>query len=108
MTGDRILLVFGDRLVAHPGEEVVRVIVLPHVAEAESPMLVLAQPSLWGAVGGRRIAARPLAGRQLAAQPAILVGLHPDTVEQWRVGLHAGTIMRTRRCHLQALTNRIG
>src|SRR6202047_220560 len=95
MTGDRILLVFGDRIVAHPGEEIVRVVVLAHMAEAEPPMLVLALPALGGAVRGGGIAAWPFASRQIAAQPAILVGLYPDAVEQWRVGLHAGTIMRT-------------
>src|SRR6202035_964397 len=105
MTGDRVLLVFEDRVVAHAGEEIVRVVVLAHVAETEPPMLVLALPPLGGAMRGRRLAAWPLAGRQIDARPAILVGLHSDAVDHRRGGFHAGTIMRTRRSRLQALTN---
>src|SRR5260370_23660390 len=104
MPGGRLLVVFGKRVVIHPGKEIMRVVVWPQMTETEPPMLVLMLPPLGGAVRRRGIAARPFAARQLAARPAVLVGLHPDAVEQRRVGF-PGTIMRTPRIHLQAFTN---
>ena len=82
MSDDRVLLVAGDVVGAHAGEEIVRVVVLAHVIEAEPPIFALAQTPLGRAMGRRRLAARPLAGRALRAQPTVLVGLHPDAVEQ--------------------------
>ena len=41
MAGDGVLLIARDRVVAHAGEEVVGVIVLAHVIEAEPPVLAL-------------------------------------------------------------------
>src|SRR5262249_34070930 len=43
MPDDRILRVAGDVVGAHPGKEIVRVVVLAHVIEAEPPVLALAQ-----------------------------------------------------------------
>src|SRR5207245_3304920 len=61
MAGDRLLLVFCDRILAHPGEEIVRVIILAHVLEAEAPVFALAQPALRGAMGCDRLAPAPVA-----------------------------------------------
>ncbi len=62
VAGDVVLLVLRDRVVAHAGEEIVRIVVFAHVFEAELPILAGAQPALRRAVGGRRVALRPLAG----------------------------------------------
>ena len=56
--------------------------------EAELPILAGAQPAFRRAVGRRRVAARPLAGRKLGAQPAVLVRLDPDPIKEWRVVTH--------------------
>jgi hypothetical protein len=56
-------------------------IVLAHVIEAKLPIFPLAQPALGCAVGGGRLAIRPLAARALRAQAPILVGLYPDAIE---------------------------
>src|SRR5262245_13353685 len=88
MPDDRLLLVASDVVGAHPGKEIVRVVVLAHVVEAEPPVLALAQPPLGRTMGRRRLAVRPIAGRALCAQPTVLVGLDPDAVEQGRVVFH--------------------
>jgi hypothetical protein len=82
MAGDGILLIFGDVVGAHPGEEIVRVVVLAHVAEAETPVFFLLVTPLGRAVGRRPLAPRPFAGRMRGAQPTVHVGLDADSVEQ--------------------------
>src|SRR2546423_10372505 len=84
MSGDCIFLVPRDRVVAHAGEVIVRMIVFAHVLETELPVFPLAQPALRGAVRRLKVAARPLANRRLTAWAAILFGLDPDAIEQRR------------------------
>src|SRR5262249_18576580 len=100
-----VLLVAGDVVVAHPGEEIVRMVVFAHMPEAETPVLVLAIAALGSAVGRSPVAAWPFAARVLGAQPTILVGLDPNTVEQGRVAGH-GRIIRMHGENLQVLTKR--
>ena len=59
----RVLLILGDGVVAHAGEEIVGMVVFAHVLEAEAPVFLLAQPALGRAMGRPRVAARPLADR---------------------------------------------
>src|SRR5262245_7980479 len=83
--GYGILLEAGDRLVAHPGEIIVGLIVFAHVLEAEAPVLAFPQATFGGPMGRRAAASRPLAGGRLRAQPTILIRLHTDAVEEGRV-----------------------
>src|SRR5262249_59164071 len=81
MPDARLLLIAGNVLGAHAGEEIVRMVVFANVLEAEPPIFALAQPPLGRAVGRGRLAIRPFAGRALGAHPTIFVGLDPDAVE---------------------------
>ena len=51
MAGDRVLLIFGDVVVAHAGEEIVRMVVLAHVIEAEPPIFVARAAAPWARDG---------------------------------------------------------
>ena len=88
MADDRLFLILGDVVGVHPGKEIVRLVVLPHVIQAEPPIFSLAQPPLGRAVGCGRLAVRPIAGRGLGMQPTVFVGLDPDAVEQGGVVFH--------------------
>src|SRR5262249_52400138 len=88
MADHRLLLVAGDVVVAHSCKEIVRMVVFAHMAEAEAPVLILAIAALGSAVGRSPAAARPFTARMLGAQPAILVRLDPNAVEQGRVAGH--------------------
>src|SRR5438105_580531 len=88
MADGRVLLVAGDVVRAHAGEEIVGVVVLAHVVEAEAPVFVFALPSLGRAVGRGRRTARPLAAGRAGPQAAVLVGLDPYAVEERRVDRH--------------------
>jgi hypothetical protein len=83
VSGDGVLLILQDGVVAHAGEIIVRVVVLAHVLETEAPMLVLARPGLGGAMRRRIAAALPIAARPIRTRPAILLGLDADAIEQW-------------------------
>src|SRR5262245_2666188 len=80
-------------------------VVFAYMPEAEAPVLVLAIAAFGGAVGRRPVAARPLTARVLGAQPTILVGLDPNTIEQGRVAGHR-RIIRMHGENLQVLTKR--
>src|SRR5262249_16108189 len=82
VTGQRLLLVFGDGIFAHAGEKIVRIIIFTDMLEAELPVFAGAQPAFRRAMGRRRFASGPLAAWELIAQ-AVLFGLNPDPVEQW-------------------------
>src|SRR5690242_19791456 len=88
MAGHGVLLVTRDGVVAHAGEVVVGAVVLAHVLQAETPVLVLAQSPLRRAMRRLAGAAGPLAGRQRADRLALLVGLHPYAIEERRVEFH--------------------
>src|SRR5262245_10613612 len=90
----RLFLIAGDVGLAHAGEEIIRVIVLADMSEAEPPVLVLARTALGRPMGSRPVAARPFTARVLGAQPTILVRLDPNTVEQGRVVGHDRTLCR--------------
>src|SRR4051794_28657708 len=96
MAGGGVLLVLGDVVVVHASEEIVGGVVLAHVGKAEAPVFILLVAPLGSAVRRGRLAARPFAGRMLfLAQPAILVRLDPDAVEQrrwWRFVFHDRTL----------------
>ena len=81
MTDDSVFLISGDVLWSHAGEKIVRMVVGADVIETEPPVFPFAQPPFRCAVGRRRLALRPLAGRALSAKPTILVGLDPDAIE---------------------------
>src|SRR5262249_61669302 len=100
-----VLLVAGDVVVAHPGEEIVRMVVFAYVAKAEAPVLILAVATLGGAVGRGPATARPFTARVLGAQPTIPVGLDPNPIEQGRVAGHR-RIIRMHGGNLQVLTKR--
>src|SRR5206468_1749350 len=85
MADDRVLLVARDVVGGHPGEEIVGVVVLTHVIEAEAPVFVVAGAPLGRPIDRGAVAARPFTARVLGPQPAIPVGLDPDAVEQGRV-----------------------
>jgi hypothetical protein len=82
MAGDGVLLIFRNGILAHAGEVIVGVVVFAHVLETEPPILVLAQPSLGGAVRRLIAAALPVTRRAIRAQTAVLRGLDPDTIVQ--------------------------
>src|SRR6185503_14201029 len=88
MSGDGVLLVTRDRILAHAGEIVVGMVVFPHMFEAEAPVFPLAQPALRRPVRRLAGAARPFANRRMTARLSVLFGLDPDTVEQRRVEFH--------------------
>src|SRR5262249_42194340 len=46
VSDDRLLLIAGNVVGAHAGEEIVSVVVLTHVSETEMPVFALAQPAL--------------------------------------------------------------
>src|SRR5262249_9642384 len=96
MADDRLALIAGDIIGTHAGEKIVGVVVLADVLEAEAPILGFAQPPLGRAVGGRRLTGRPFAGRALGAQPAVLVGPHPDAIEEGRVAGHDRSVWSLR------------
>src|SRR6516164_4371113 len=83
VTGQRLLLVFGDSIFAHAGEKIVRIIIFTHMFEAELPVFAGAQPAFRRAMGRRRFASGPLAAWKLVAQAAVQFGLNPDPIEQW-------------------------
>src|SRR5438093_1257144 len=89
-----LLLVTGDVVLAHAGEEIVGVVVLAHMTKAETPVFVLARAALRGAMGRGSVATGPFAARVLGAQPTILVGLDPYAVEQGRVAGHDSSLCR--------------
>ena len=64
-------------------------------------MIPKSMPSGFEPMGGRCAAARPFAARKLGAQAAILIGLHPDAIKEWRVTAHrynyAGACMAPSR-----------
>src|SRR3954467_7681287 len=81
MAGHCILLIARDRVLAHSGKVVVGAVVLAHMHQAETPVLVLTQPPLGRAMRRLAGAARPLAGRYGAGRLALLLGLYPDAIE---------------------------
>src|SRR5215218_4976301 len=97
VAGDGVLLEPGHRFVAHPGEIIVRMVVLAHMFEAEAPIFALAQPPLGGPVRRRTGAARPLTAGQISARPPVLTWLDPDAVENWRVEFHNLSLCGLRR-----------
>ena len=88
MTGKVFFLIFRDRVVAHACEEVVGIVIFAHMFETKSPIFVGAQAALRRTMRRGRVAARPLAGRQLGAEPTILIGLDPDPIKERRVTAH--------------------
>ena len=82
VAGDGVLLVGHHRGVVHALEEIVILIVLPHVPEAEAPRILLVFAALGRAVGGFLFAARPLASRPAGFYPAILARFDADFIEK--------------------------
>src|ERR1700687_3767514 len=91
MAGDGVLLIGHHRGVVHAFEEIVRLIVLPHVFETEAPVVLLVLAALGRAMAGFLLAARPLASRPAGFRPAILVRLDADTIKKRRVEFHDRT-----------------
>src|SRR5262249_52285695 len=82
--------------------EIVRVVILAHVFEAEAPVLPLPSTPLRCAMGCTVPATRPVARRQRCAQPAILVRLDANSVEQGRVEFHDPSL-----CELRTITRKL-
>src|SRR5262249_35085892 len=102
MSDDSVLLITGDVVGGHPSEEIVGVIVLAHVLEAEPPIFSLPQPPLGGAMRRRRLAVGPFAGRAMGTQPPVLVRLYADAIEQGRVVFHDRSVCAHRRASFKA------
>ena len=81
MTVDRILLITRDRVVAHAGEEIVRLVILAHMREAEVPVFLFPLPALRRAMRGPGLASLPVAGRTIDALALLRIGLDPDAIE---------------------------
>src|SRR5581483_2234493 len=94
MASDRFFLIGGDSVVAHAGEEIIRVVVFAHMREAKAPVFALVLPALGRAMGGRRLAAAPFADRICPPQPALGVGLDPDSIKMRRVEFHNRSLCR--------------
>src|SRR5262249_26176984 len=94
MPDDRLLLVAGNVLGAHAGEEIVRVVVFANVIEAEPPIFALAQSPLGRAVGRGRLAIRPFAGGAWVAQPTFFVGLAPKAAKRGALSFKARSVAR--------------
>jgi len=82
-----ILLIPRDRVFAHAGKIVVRMVVFAHVFQTEAPVFPLAHPTLRRAMRRLAGAARPLADWRVGDRLARL-GLDPNAVEQRRVEFH--------------------
>src|ERR1051326_898973 len=87
MTRNGLLLIARDRVLAHSGEEIVGLVILAHVLEAEAPVFALAQAALGGAMSRALATSRPVAARTVGAHAPILAGLDPDAVERGRTDL---------------------
>src|SRR5207247_6573816 len=92
---DRLLLVTGDRVFAHSGEQIVGLIILAHVMQTEAPVFALAQPALGRAMGGILSAVGPIATRYAGRWAAVLRRLDPDAIENGRVELHGRRLCET-------------
>src|SRR5262249_47520434 len=88
VTGDRVLLIARHRFLAHPGEEIVRMIVFAHVIEAEAPILVLMPPPLRRAMGGSVAAAGPFARGRCSPPAPVLIRLDADAIVNGRIEFH--------------------
>ena len=88
MTGQRILLVARDGLVVHAGKEIIRLIILAHMIEAEVPVLARIGPALWRAMCTLVLAVGPFAQLRGFARLRLLlrgrlVGLDANGVEEF-------------------------
>ena len=88
MADHRLALVARDVVGAHAGEEIVGVVVLAHVVEAEPPILLLAHRAPSARDGSRRRRSPAIRTADAAPQPPVLVGLDPDAIKEWRVAGH--------------------
>src|ERR1043166_9543741 len=88
VTGNGLLLIARDRVIAHSGEKIVGLVVFANVLQAEAPIFALTQPAFRRAMRRALVASRPVAARAVGAHAPILAGLDPDTVEQGRTDLH--------------------
>src|SRR5262245_52498744 len=81
MAGDRLLLITGDRILAHSGKKIVGMIVFAYMVETKPPIFALAQASLGGAMGSILMTIRPIAN-WIGSLRAVLRRLHADAIEQ--------------------------
>src|SRR5262245_24993322 len=88
VAGQRVLLVGHHRRIAHPGEEIVGLIVFAHMVQAETPVLLFAAPAFWRAVRRFFLAAMPFAARATGFWTAILLRLDADAIKKRRVEFH--------------------
>src|SRR5262249_8466288 len=89
VSDDIVLLMLGDLLVGHAGKIIVRLVVLPHMLEAEAVIFTLVPTALRRGVKTRLREALPVAGGAVVFEQAILVGFDAQPVEEFRVELHA-------------------
>src|ERR1051326_2162234 len=80
--GERVLLIRHHGVIAHPGKEIVGLIVRAHVMQTEAPVLVFTVASLRRAMRAFVGTAGPLALRTIGRRAAILRRLDANTVEQ--------------------------
>src|SRR3981081_2263171 len=88
MAGQRVLLVARDGIGVHAGEEIIRLVVLADMVQAEVPVFLVVGAALGGAVLPLVLAVGPLAQNGLLARAglllrALLVGLDADAVEEF-------------------------
>ena len=104
MADHGVLLVGRDGIVRHAGEIIVGGVVLAHMREAEAPILPLASAALGGAVDARQPAADLVADRLRGLARLVAGRPDPDPIEEGRVEVHRGSIMRASAPRAKVLT----
>lgn len=94
MTDHRVFLVGKDRGIAHSSEIIVRLVIFPHVIDAELPETAFFVAALRRPVRPRFQTSRMLATRRLrfGASPAAS-RRYADLVIEFRLGVHSGLII---------------
>ena len=82
MSGKGIFLVRHHRRVAHSGEKIIGLVVLAHVIEAKTPIILLASAPLGGAMRRFFLAPMPFAVGTTGFRAAILFRFDADTVKE--------------------------
>src|SRR5262249_2023976 len=97
MARNGVLLITRNGVVAHPSEEIVGMVVLAHMFQAEAPIFMFPSTPLRRPMGGGIAASGPFARRTLRPQPAVVVGLDPDAIVDGRIEFHDLTLCEVPR-----------
>ncbi len=91
MSGQRVLLIAGDRFVRHALEEIIGLVVFPHMVQAEMPVLLLLAAAFRRAMRRGVLALRPFTHGHIFLHARLLLlrgGLDADLVEVFRFEGH--------------------